>query len=69
MVDNDYNIKLIDYGFAKNKNVYLQLSPMGTHGFMAPEVLTKNVTEPEKIDVFSAGVVLFMMVSGCKPFE
>ena len=41
---------------------------MGTKGYMAPEAQAKNVINPERLDIFSAGVILFIMVSGGKPF-
>jgi len=40
----------------------------GTPGFVAPEIFkTKNYTP--KVDIFSLGVVLFILVFGRLPFE
>lgn len=37
MLDGDYNLKLIDYGFASSKSVNETIK--GTYEYMAPEVL------------------------------
>ena len=39
----------------------------GTVAFSAPEIFTQNVYD-EKVDVWSAGIVLYMMLSGKQPY-
>jgi len=60
-------IKMIDFGFSKH---YLTKEHMhevvGTSYYIAPEVLAKNYTQ--KSDLWSLGVVFFMMLSGRCPF-
>ena len=41
----------------------------GTPAYMAPEVMNNRGYDPSCADVWSAGVVLFVMVSGILPFQ
>ena len=42
---------------------------MGTPVYVAPEIVKKESYEGELVDVFSCGVVLFIMVTGEYPFS
>jgi calcium-dependent protein kinase len=61
-------LKLIDFGLASYiyKDEKMK-GKIGTTMYMAPEIL-KNEPYDEKIDIWSAGVVLFNMMTGCEPF-
>ena len=37
----------------------------GTRGYMAPEVVARRPYEGAPVDVWSAGVILFIMLAGC----
>lgn len=37
--------------------------------YMPPEIHARKAYEPSKIDVFAAGVILFIIVSRSNPFE
>jgi serine/threonine protein kinase len=72
LFDKNFNIKLIDFGFATRcgdpgKKLVLT-SSVGTRGFMAPEVLLRKPYCGQEADVFSLGVVLFIMRSYNPPF-
>lgn len=41
----------------------------GTRSYMAPEVLARQTYDGAKADCWSAGVVLFIMLSGNPPFQ
>mmetsp|Transcript_33013 Transcript_33013/g.32719 ORF Transcript_33013/g.32719 Transcript_33013/m.32719 type:complete len:366 (+) Transcript_33013:60-1157(+) len=64
--DNDYDFKLADFGLAADATEKLQLR-CGSPGYIAPEVLRK-IPYDTKVDVFSAGVILYILLSGKMPF-
>ena len=43
------------------------LSKVGTYAYMAPEMI-KNDAYQSKVDVWSAGIMLYEMLSGERPF-
>jgi len=61
-------IKIIDFGLSKVLKDMNQLmkGEVGTLYYMAPEVLTGNYNE--KCDVWSCGVILYIILSGHPPF-
>ena len=65
---NTYDIKVIDFGlsrsFESNQSMYAR---MGTPFYIAPEVLKKKYNE--KCDVWSCGVILYILLSGNPPFN
>lgn len=67
-------VKLVDFGLATFRNASSQIfQRCGTPGFIAPEVI--NCTSKDTIpystncDVFSVGVLFYIMMSGHSPFE
>lgn len=62
------NIKIIDFGIAiKNVSGEMLNIRIGTPYYIAPEVLCKNYNE--KCDLWSAGVILYMMMGFKPPFN
>ena len=62
-------IKLIDFGSAQElKKKEKMRGKIGTTIYMAPEIL-KKLRYNEKVDMWSAGVLLFNMITGCQPFS
>ena len=63
----EIHIKLIDFGASNffKENEILKLK-VGSPYYIAPEVLNKNYNE--KCDIWSAGVVLYVMLTGKFPF-
>jgi len=62
-------LKLIDFGFSKvcvEKGMKMT-ERLGTRGYMAPEVLDQSYTS--KCDVWSLGVIAFVLVAGFTPFS
>jgi calcium-dependent protein kinase len=65
--DDLFNIKLIDFGVATTLNPEGITGTIGTPSYIAPEVITGKYTE--KCDVWSAGVLMYILLSGCPPFQ
>ena len=65
--EKDNPIKLIDFGLSQiftNKNLK---SKVGTAYYVAPEILKGDYTE--LCDIWSAGVILYILLSGDPPFN
>lgn len=63
------DIGLVDLGFATLERDYRKLFVRcGTPGYVAPEILADQSYDC-KADVFSAGVILYMIISGGTPFH
>ena len=63
------NIKLCDFGVSKEiKKGQLITDSCGTPAFIAPEILLDEPYDPYMTDIWSSGVVLYVMVSGFFPF-
>jgi serine/threonine-protein kinase len=69
LVTNDGRIKIADFGVAKLIESQLTVSGrlLGTPAFMAPEQFT-GMPIDRRADLFAAGVVLYLMATGEKPF-
>lgn len=66
--DSTSQVKLIDFGYgARFFNALPMRTKCGTPYTTAPEVLRENYDE--RCDVWSIGVVLYIMLSGRRPFE
>jgi serine/threonine protein kinase len=67
-VDNDIEIKIVDFGLATfcNQSEFL-FRRCGTPGYVAPEVLMDEKYD-QKVDVFSAGVIMYILLTGGSPF-
>jgi calcium-dependent protein kinase len=67
--ENETDIKLVDFGlsrkFGSSKNMMSTI--VGTPNYVAPEVLSGNYGE--KCDLWSCGVILYMLLSGSPPFN
>ena len=66
--EQDNCLKIIDFGTSviKSDEETLQ-STQGTSYYIAPEVLKKSYNE--KCDIWSVGVIMYIMLSGKPPFD
>eukprot|EP00826_Nyctotherus_ovalis_P064557 TRINITY_DN9474_c0_g1_i1.p1 TRINITY_DN9474_c0_g1~~TRINITY_DN9474_c0_g1_i1.p1 ORF type:complete len:357 (+),score=79.50 TRINITY_DN9474_c0_g1_i1:203-1273(+) len=73
LLDSSFNLKLADFGFSvpvSGRDGSGQLySSKGSPNYMAPELFTKKPYGGEKVDLFAAGVLLFIMVAKHPPFK
>lgn len=68
LLDQNMNIKLIDFGFAADENISALDSYNGTHSYTAPEIWEKKIYNGLESDIFSCGVVLYILATGNFPF-
>lgn len=62
-------VSLVDFGFMTRVSEYnLLFTRCGTPGYVAPEVLADKPYET-KIDVFSAGLLFYILISKVNPFQ
>ena len=69
LIDDDLNLKLADFGFACYKNIDALQSYRGTMTYMAPEIKEGKTYVGKQVDMFSIGVILFIIVQGIFPFK
>ena len=69
LVDEQLNLKVADFGFATYKIINSLNSYRGTMTYMAPEIKEGKTYDGKKIDIFSTGVILFIIVLGIFPFK
>ena len=74
MLDSILNIKLIDFGLTNNidsrdKKISHLGTFAGTPQFQAPEIFEKKKYDGRQADMFSIGVILFMVVTKSYPFS
>jgi serine/threonine-protein kinase len=70
MLTDDGIVKIADFGIARVENSSMtQLGTvMGTPAYMAPEQLRGEAVDA-RADIWAAGVVLYQLLTGEKPFE
>ena len=69
LVDERLNLKIADFGFACYKNIDSLKSYRGTMTYMAPEIKEGKTYKGTQVDLFSLGVILFIIVQGIFPFK
>ena len=69
LIDDNLNLKVADFGFACYKNIDNLKSYRGTMTYMAPEIKEGKHYKGTQVDMFSMGVILFIIVQGIFPFK
>jgi serine/threonine-protein kinase len=67
----DGSVKLLDFGIAKltTSTLTRQGDVLGSASYMSPEQVSGSESVDGRADIFSAGVVLYELLAGRKPFE
>ena len=64
------NVKINDFGYAKKvHNPNSLTTKCGTEGFVAPEIIEHNPSYDVNCDVWSLGVVIYIILGGYRPFR
>jgi len=75
VLDSNFNLKVIDFGLAcpisgsEGSGFCDSSEKCGTDFYMAPEVWLERRYQPTSADMFSLGVILFVLRTGFLPFE
>jgi len=69
LVNDNLDLKVADFGFATFRKVDRLRSYRGTKTYMAPEIKEHKIYDGMKADMFSVGVILFIIVQGIFPFS
>jgi len=70
LLDNDLNVKIADFGPPSEiKDGDFLKTSCGSPNYAAPEVIRGGLYTGPEIDVWSCGVILYVMLSGRLPFE
>ncbi|KHN01893.1 CBL-interacting serine/threonine-protein kinase 11 [Glycine soja] len=73
LLDEQGNLKVSDFGLSAVKDQIgvdgLLHTLCGTPAYVAPEILAKKGYDGAKVDVWSCGIILFVLVAGYLPFN
>ena len=67
-LDINSNLRIIDFGASEKMMSKKLTTKIGTPYFLAPEILKSNGYN-EKVDVWSCGVILYILLIGKAPFR
>ena len=73
LLDDNENLKVSDFGLSalaeSKRHDGLLHTTCGTPAYVAPEVLSRRGYDGSKADIWSCGVILFVLVAGYLPFH
>jgi len=65
--ENDFDVKIVDFGFATEVNGENLTTHCGTPGYIAPEIL-QDKPYGKSVDMWAFGVILYILLGGYPPF-
>jgi serine/threonine-protein kinase len=67
----DGTVRLVDFGIAsaQHHETLTTTGHVGTVSYLPPEVFRGHTPDPEKLDVYSLGIVLYEALVGSRPFQ
>ena len=71
LINKTGNLKIIDFGLSNYycKDGKLLSTSCGSPSYIAPEIILGNKYDGFFIDIWTIGIILYIMVCGCFPFE
>ncbi|XP_074267802.1 CBL-interacting serine/threonine-protein kinase 11-like [Silene latifolia] len=74
LLDENGNLKVSDFGLSAlklddNTNNHLLQTLCGTPAYVAPEILAKKGYDGAKVDIWSCGIILYVLTAGYLPFN
>lgn len=73
LFDAEFNLKIADFGFSillmGRDGTGVLHTRLGTESYMAPELHMRRPYSGESVDLFAAGIILFIMLSQNPPFS
>ena len=71
LINKTGNLKIIDFGLSNyySKDGKLLSTSCGSPSYTAPEIILGNKYDGFFIDIWTIGIILYIMVCGCFPFE
>jgi serine/threonine-protein kinase HSL1, negative regulator of Swe1 kinase len=68
LMDSENNVKIADFGMASVQHSRWLRTSCGSPHYAAPEVVSGGKYDGERADIWSAGVVFYVMLVGRQPF-
>lgn len=69
IVDEYLKLKVTGFGSSTNKKIRKLKSNVGSQSYKAPEIIEEKTYDGMQADIFSTGVILFIIVQGIFPFQ